>query len=67
MLVHVDILGPPPPCVDKRGLFADPPPPLLVHVVVECPLRILKNQLLDTCAGKPHSNYLPDSLRIKKL
>ena len=29
------------PWVDKRGLLADPPPPLLVHVVVECsPIKV---------------------------
>ena len=27
--------------MDKRGLLADPPPPLLVHVVVEWPLSIV--------------------------
>ena len=31
---------PPTPCVDKRGLLADPPSPHLVHVIVEWPLMI---------------------------
>ena len=37
--VHVDIKRSPSPWVDKCGLFADPPPLLLVHVVVEWPLK----------------------------
>ena len=31
-----------PPRVDKRGLFADPPSPLLVHIDVDCPLTEAK-------------------------
>ena len=33
--------------VDKPGLFANPAPPLLVHVVVECPHITNKDYLLD--------------------
>ena len=38
ILVHMDIQGPP-PWLDKRGRFADPPPPLFVHVATEWPLH----------------------------
>ena len=48
MLVHVDIQGTPlPPGWTSRDFLLNPAPPLLVHVVVECPHVRNKDYLLD--------------------
>ena len=41
ILVHVDIQIPPPPGWTSVDFLLTPPPPLLVHAVVECHLRYI--------------------------
>jgi hypothetical protein len=57
--------------VDKRGLLADPPPPLLVHVVVECPLAYFdpRKKLPNSKKNVVFilSNFLVRTLQCKKM